>query len=169
MTSLLPEPWPRYCSSGSIDILVKLQFRVLELFNKRWALFQEELYLLSYFRPLVTNLRYGFKRMVLHVYCSKFLLADESWRHDPRRPPYCFHSQLRMHCNVWLAERSRAPAFWFIVMYDLLRAHVHLHCDVIIGTVFLSIVRGDDRKFDIKTPCKRDEKNVTWKRKAYRF
>ena len=78
------------------------------------------------------------------------LMPVASWgfRH---RSPYCFHPQtayalqrmigweapctcIAMHHIVWLAERPRAPAFWCIPFYDLLRALVHLHCDVTIGT-----------------------------------
>ena len=58
-------------------------------------------------------------------------------------PHITFIAKQYLHHNVWLAERSHAPALWCITTYDLLRALMQLHCDIMIRTK------------DIKTWCSR--------------
>ena len=44
-----------------------------------------------------------------------------------------FIAKQRMYRNVQLAESFRAPVLWWTTTYDLLRALVHLHCDIMIN------------------------------------
>ena len=52
-------------------------------------------------------------------------LSKQPWGWWFETPPWSLWRQC--NANVWLPERSPAPALWCIVMYDLLRALVHLH------------------------------------------
>ena len=86
--------------------------------------------------------------VLFRVYFSKFLLTEETARHDRRRRPYCFHCQTTLasprkidfevsctcivvHRNICFAESSRAATLW---RHDREGHHQH--------TVSLSIFQG---------------------------
>ena len=102
------------------QILVTVQFRGPKLFKKKGALFQEELYIPGIFMPPWTSWRYDCGWMAsiwMQFWCFRrydFAIRKPLHRHDSQSRTYQrrYRHVVVMLCNVWLAERSRAPALW---------------------------------------------------------